>query len=223
MKRKEKEHLKTDPFVHFFEKAVLFYKNNRRFILLGAGVAALVVIILVALLLFRNMGSLGENKTYAEAFRVRTAENMSVDEKIAKLQEMKFKKGISAAGQLFIAALQYEKGDLAKAEATLAAMPKSRVAMINDDKNTLYAQVLVTTGKTAEAEAMLKGMLHEKKTVMAKELILMQLAKMQAMNKQNAEAVASLKQLISEYPDTPSAMEAQTLLAKIEGVAASGQ
>jgi predicted negative regulator of RcsB-dependent stress response len=205
MKKKEKDHLKADPFVHFVEKTITFFRNNRR-----------QIIALLAVFLFKNLSSTGENKIYAEAFRVRNDAKMSVDQKIAKLQEMKFKKGISAAGRLFIAALYYEKGDLAKTEAVLTEMPTSRIAMVNDEKHTLYAQVLAAGGKTAEAEGVLNRMLTDKKTAMAKELILMRLAKMQLKNQRKEEAAAALKRIMSEYPDTPSAMEAQNLLSTIE-------
>ncbi len=130
---------------------------------------------------------------------------------------MKLKKGISAAGGLFIASLYYEKGDLQKAEAALAAMPTSRVAMVNDEKQALSATVLAAGGKFREAENLLNRMLTDKKTAMAKELILLQLAKMQIKNQQKEEAAAGLKRIQSEYADTPSAMEAQNLLTAIEG------
>jgi predicted negative regulator of RcsB-dependent stress response len=223
MKRKEKEHLKADPFVHFFEKTITLYKNNRRQILLGAGIVLLAVIILLAVFLFKNLSSAGENKVYAEAFRVRTAESMTVDQKIAKLKEMKFKKGISAAGHLFLASLYYEKGDLQKTESILKEMPASRVAMVNDEKHTLYAQVLADGGKAAEAEGMLNRMLADKKTAVGKELILMQLAKIQLKNQKKADAASGLKRIISEYANTPSAMEAQTLLSSIEGASPAAQ
>jgi len=219
MKRKEKEHLKADPFVHFFEKTLAFYKHHRQRIFMGAGAVILVAVILLAVFLFQNLSSTGENKVYAEAFRIQTATDMSVDQKIAKLRDMKFKNGISAAGRLFLAALLYEKGDLAKAEAVLAAMPKSRVALVNDEKHTLTAQVLAAGGKTAEAEAVLDRMLTDKKTAMAKELILLQLARMRIKNQRNEEAAAALKRILSEYPDTPSANEAQNLLSTLEGAA----
>lgn len=220
MKRKEKEHLKADPFVHFFEQALAFYKHHRRNIFLGAGAVLLAVIVLLAVFLFQNLSSTGENKLYAAAYRVQTSADLSVDRKIAKLQGMKFGNGISAAGRLFLASLLYEKGDLAKAEAVLKEMPKSRVAMINDEKRTLSAQVLAAGGKKAEAEAVLEAMLTDKKTAMAKEIILLQLAKMRIKNQRNEEAAAALKRILSEYPDTPSANEAQTLLPAVEGAAA---
>jgi len=223
MKRKEKEHLKADPFVHFFEQAFAFFKSNRRWIIMGAGAVALVALALVAFFLFRNLSSAGENKLYAEAFRIRTAGDMTVDQKIGKLQEMKFRKGISAAGWLFRAALQYEKGDLRKAEATLAEMPQSRLALINDEKHSLYAEILAAGGKTAEAEAVLNRMLSDKKTAMPLELALIQLAKVQMAGKRDAEAASTLKRIQSEYPNTPGAMEAQRLLAAIEGESPAAQ
>ena len=92
---------------------------------------------------------------------------------------MKFRNGISASGRLFLAALCFEKGDLAGAEAALAAMPKSRVALLNDEKHLLRSQVLAAGGKITEAEAVLNQMLADKKTAVAKEAVLLQLAKLQ--------------------------------------------
>jgi hypothetical protein len=144
---------------------------------------------------------------------------MNVAQKIAGLQGMKFRNGISASGRLFLAALLYEQGDLAKAEAVLLAMPKSRVALLNDEKHLLTAQVLAASGKAAEAEAELNRLLTDKKTVMAREIVLLQLAKMQLKGKRNAEAAASLQRVLSEYGGTPGAMEAQGLLAALEAAA----
>ena len=223
MKKKEKEHLKSDPFVHFFEKTYTFFKNNHKRILIGAGIAALAVIILLAAFFFKNLSSAAENKVYAEAFRVRTDAKMSLDQKIVKLQEMKFKNGISTAGRLFIAALYYEKGDLQKAEALLQEFPASRIATLNDQKQILTAAVLAAGGKIQEAESLLNLMLTDKKTAMGKELILMQLAKMQVKSQRKEEAAAGLKRIMSEYPNTPSAMEAQNLLSTIEGEGQAAQ
>jgi predicted negative regulator of RcsB-dependent stress response len=213
MKRKEKEHLKADPFVHFFEQAIAFFKNNRRLILVAAGSVLLVVIIIAVVFFFSDLSTASENRLYASAFGIRNDAALSIDQKIAKLRELKFKKGISSAGRLFIASLYYEKGDMASAEKALQQYTGSRVAIINDQKKTLEAQVLAAGGKSREAMALLKRMLDDKETVMGKALILVMLAKIQIKSQLQEEAVASLKRVISEYPNTPSAQEAQTLLA----------
>jgi predicted negative regulator of RcsB-dependent stress response len=148
---------------------------------------------------------------------------MTVEQKIARLQGLKFRNGISASGRLFLAALLYEKGDLAKAESTLLAMPKSRVALLNDEKHLLYAQVLAANGKSSEAEGVLDRLLTEKKTVMAKEIILLQLAKLQIKGQRSGEAAAALKRILSEHGNTPGAMEAQSLLATIEAAGAASR
>jgi predicted negative regulator of RcsB-dependent stress response len=213
MKRKEKEHLKADPFVHFFEQAVTFFKNNRRLLLVGAGIALFLVIVMLAVFFFNNLSAAGENDLYASAFSIRSSTSMSIDQKIAKLQDLKFKKGISSVGPLFIAALYFEKGELANAEKSLQQYSGSRIAIINDQKKTLEAQVMAAGGKNREAMDLLKRMLDDKETVMSKELIILILARMQTKNQLREEAVASLKRIVSEYPNTPSAQEAQTLLA----------
>jgi len=221
MKRKEKEHLKADPFVHFMQQALAFFKSNRRPLLIGAGVAVLAAVILLAVFLFNNLSSSGENRRYAEAFRVRHDEKMGVDQKISALQGMKFGRGISAAGHLFLASLHYEKGDMQKAEAVLAAMPKSRVALVNDAKHALFAEVLAAGGKGTEARSELERLLANKNTAMAKELVLMKLAKLNIRDKRNDEAIAALKRVLAEFAETPSAAEARTLVSTMETSAAA--
>ena len=223
MKRKEKEHLKADPFVNFVEKAITFLKNNRRLLLAGAGIALLLVIALLVVFFFTNLSAAGENKLYASAFSISGNTNMSIDQKISKLQELKFKKGISSVGQLFIAALYYEKGDLPNAEKTLQQYSGSSIAIINDQKKTLEAQVLAAGGKSQEAMNLLNRMLEDKQTKMGKELIIMMLAKIQTKSLRQEEAVSSLKRIISEYPNTPSANEAQTLLSASEAADSAAQ
>jgi len=223
MKRKEKEHLKADPFVHFVEKAITFLKNNRRLFLVGAGIALLLVIALLVVFFFTNLNAAGENKLYASAFSISGNTSMSIDQKITKLQELKFKKGISSVGQLFIAALYFEKGDLPNAEKTLQQYSGSSIAIINDQKKTLEAQVLAAGGKSQEAMNLLNRMLEDKQTQMGKELIILMLAKIQTKSLRQEEAVSSLKRIISEYPNTPSANEAQTLLGAIEAADSAAQ
>lgn len=223
MKRKEKEHLKADPFVNFVEKAITFLKNNRRLLLAGAGIALLLVIALLVVFFFTNLSTAGENKLYASAFSISGNTNMSIDQKISKLQELKFKKGISSVGQLFIAALYYEKGDLPNAEKTLQQYSGSSIAIINDQKKTLEAQVLAASGKSQEAMNLLNRMLEDKQTQMGKELIILMLAKIQTKSLRQEEAVSSLKRIISEYPNTPSANEAQTLLSASEAADSAAQ
>lgn len=216
MKKKEKEHLKTDPFIRFFETAFVFVKSHRRWIVLGAGAVALAGLAVLLLLLLSNLSSSGENALYAEAFRVRNDAKLTLDQKITALQGMKFKRGISASGRLFLAALHFEKGELAKAEAVLKAMPASRVGVLNDEKHALSARVLAAGGRIAEAEALLNRLLADKHTVMARELILLQLARMQQQDKRDAEAAATLQRILAEHPNTPGAMEAQNLLSAID-------
>jgi predicted negative regulator of RcsB-dependent stress response len=216
MKRKEKEHLKADPFVEFVEKAVTFFKNNRRLLLAGAGIVLLLVILIMAVFFFNNLSAAGENDLYASAFSIRSDSSMSIDQKIAKLQELKFKKGISSAGPLFIATLYYEKNDLANAQKTLQQYSGSSVPIINDQKLALEAQIMAAGGKSQEAMNLLNRMLEDKQTQMGKELILLMLAKIQIKNQRREEAVSSLKRIISEYPNMPSAMEAQSLLGASE-------
>jgi predicted negative regulator of RcsB-dependent stress response len=217
MKKKEKEHLKADPFVHFFENALEFVKNNRRLILSAAGVLLLLVVVLVAAFFITGLSAASENKIYASAFRIRSDAALSIDQKIGQLRELKFKKGISSAGRLFIAALYYEKGDLANAEKALAEFSGSRLPILNDQKKMLEAQLLASAGKSQPAIDLLQRMVDDRKTVLGKDLVMLALARIQLDSQRREQAGASLKRIVSEYPNTSSAMEAQNLLKQIEG------
>jgi predicted negative regulator of RcsB-dependent stress response len=217
MKKKEKEHLKADPFVHFFENALEFVKNNRRLILSAAGVLLLLVVVLVAAFFITGLSAASENKIYASAFRIRSDAALSIDQKIGQLRELKFKKGISSAGRLFIAALYYEKGDLANAEKALAEFSGSRLPILNDQKKMLEAQLLASAGKSQPAIDLLQRMVDDRKTALGKDLVMLALARIQLDSQRREQAGASLKRIVSEYPNTSSAMEAQNLLKQIEG------
>jgi TolA-binding protein len=49
------------------------------------------------------------------------------------------------------------------------------------------------------------------------------MAKIQASSQRREESVASLKRIVSEYPNTPSAMEAQNLLSASESASPSAR
>jgi thioredoxin-like negative regulator of GroEL len=217
MKKKEKEHLKADPFVHFFENALAFTKNNRRLILSAAGILLLLVIVLIGVFFLTGLSAASENKVYANAYRIRSDAALSVDQKIDRLRELKFKKGISSAGRLFIAALYYEKGDLANAEKALAEFSGSRLPILNDQKKMLEAQLLASSGKIQPAIDLLQRMAEDPKTVLGKDLVMLAAAKIQLHSQRREEAGANLKRIVSEYPGTSSSMEAQNLLKEIEG------
>ncbi len=216
MKKKEKERLKTDPFVHFMQNALAFAKAHRRPLLAVAAAVVAALLLLLGALLLRNLSASGENALYAEAFRVRQDAALSLDQKIAALEGMKFRRGVSAAGRLFLASLHFEKGDLAKAGAALDAMPRSRVALLNDQKLALQARVLAAGGKTAEAEALLARLLAAKKPALARELVLLDLARLQSRAQRSSEAAATLQRILAEHPNTPAATEARTLLDTLE-------
>jgi predicted negative regulator of RcsB-dependent stress response len=220
MKKKEKEHLKADPFVHFFETALAFFKNNRRPLMVGAGIGLLAAVVLLAIFFFSSLSVARENRLYASAFAIRNDGGLSSEQKIAKLQELKFKNGISAAGRIFIAALYYEKGDVANAEKALQQCPDSRIPVVNDQKRLLSSRLLAAAGKNREAIDLLQRMAEDKKTAVNREVILLILAKLQAANRLQPEAESTLKRIVSEYPNTGSAMEAQTLLGAGAGPSA---
>ena len=67
MKRKEREHLKEDPFQQFIAKAMELLKTYKKEIFIGIAAVAAVAVIIVVMLIIQHFSVLAENKLYAQA------------------------------------------------------------------------------------------------------------------------------------------------------------
>lgn len=216
MKHQEKVHLREDPLLHFFEKALIFFQKYKREIVWGAGVIALVVLIAVVLLYFQGSTVTSENKLLARGLEIKNSSGLSVDEKIGRLKNIRPKKGISSVIGLYMAQLYVEKGDYPNALDALRGAPTSRIRIVNDQKRLLEAQILQFEGKSKEAEDMLTIMLSDSQTEVARDFVLFQLAKLQARSGHKQEAVSTLQRMMADFPNSMFAMEARNLLDSLE-------
>jgi len=216
MKRKEREHLKEDPFQLFIEKVLNLFQKYRKEILIGViGVAA--IIIIVTLILFLKSTSVsGENQLYNKALSIKESETFTFDQKIEELNQLKNKKGISASISLITAALYFEKGDMGKAKEALDTFKGSKYKLINEQKQLLEAEVLSSSDKKTEAVDLLNRVYLDPESKIAKDFVLLKMARIQARSGQTSTAVTNLKKIGEEFPQSPYARDAKTLLTKLE-------
>jgi len=217
MKRKEREHLKEDPFQQFIQKALAFLKQYRKLIYISAGVIAAVAIFITATLVIQLLSVGSDNRLYAEALEIKNDGTLSVDQKIEKLSQLPGKSGISASIKLFLASLYFEKGDLEKSKEALAGFPGSRYKLINDQKILLEADILISSNKTNEALELLNKLVSSPQAEVAKDFILLKMARIQVGMDQGEAAVNNLKKIIDEYPQSFYSYEARNLLKELEG------
>ncbi len=216
MKRKEREHLKEDPFKIFIGKVLNIVKKYRKEILIGL-IGAAVIIIIVSLALFLKSTSIsGENQLYSEALSIKESETLTVDRKIEKLSQLENKKGVSASITLMTAALCFEKGDVKKAKEVLDTFKGSKYKLINEQKILLEAEVLSGLDKKTEAVDLLNRVYLDPDSNIAKDFLLLKMARIQARTGQTGSAVTNLKKIGDEFPQSPYARDAGTLLSKLE-------
>jgi predicted negative regulator of RcsB-dependent stress response len=216
MKKKEREHLKEDPFQKFITQSMDFLNKYKKHLFAGLAILVALAVILLLVVLFKSHAISSENRLFSQAVTIKSDENLSVDQKIEKLNHLKTKSGISSAVKLFLAALYFEKNDLPKAKEELDHFPTSSINLLNDQKKFLEAEILISSGKITEALELLNQLLANPNTEIAKDLILLKMAKIQVRNEQTETAVANLNKIVEEYPQSPFKYEARDLLARLE-------
>ncbi len=216
MKRKEREHLKEDPFQQFISVAWETLKKYKKQIFLGiAGIAAVVVIIILVAII-HSFSISAENKLYAQALDIKNDKNLSIEQKVQQLGQMKSKGGIAASVKLLLASLYFEKGDLQKAKEILENFPSSKIKLLNDQKKLLEADIFNASMKPAEALELLNQLLNDPKSEISKDFILLKMARIQAKTEKTETAVANLNKIMEEYPQSAYSFEARTLLDELE-------
>jgi len=216
MKRKEREHLKEDPFQQFITRALEILKKFKKEIYLGVAIAAAVVVILVGVVIIRSYSISTENKLYAQALDIKNDEKLSVEQKVEQLSQLKSKGGISASIKLLLASLYFEKGDLQKAKEVLDNFPTSKIKLLNDQKKLLEADILISSMKQTEGLELLNQLLNDPGSEIAKDFILLKMARVQAKTEQTETAVANLNKIINEYPQSAYSFDARNLLNELE-------
>jgi len=215
MKRKEREHLKEDPFQLFIGGAIDLLKKYKKELLIGFGAALVLVLAIIVIGIVRTGSLAGENTVYSDALTIKNDAALTVDQKIEKMSALKDKGGISASINLFLAALYFEKDDFQKASDTLNDFNSSN-PLLKSEKKLLEAEILNASDKKKDALQLLNTMLADPKSQIAKDFILMRMAKIQVKDGQNETAVTNLNKLIDEYPQSYYSYEARNLIKELE-------
>lgn len=216
MKRKEREHLKEDPFMHFIEIVFGKLRDFKKEIIIGV-TAVIIVIIALVVIGFVKSGSVStENKLFSEALAIKNDAKLTVDQKIENLLKIESKGGLSSATKLFLAGLYFEKGDIAKADETLKAFPSTGSKLIKDQKRLMEAEILAASKKHKEALELLNKLFNDPDSEVGKDYVLFKMAKMQVDSNQKETAITNLKKLTEDYPRSMYSYEARTLLSQID-------
>jgi predicted negative regulator of RcsB-dependent stress response len=216
MKRKEREHLKEDPFQQFITQALEILKKFKKEIFLGIAAVAGVVVIIVVVAIIRSYSISAENKLYAQALDIKNDEKLSVEQKVEQLSQLKSKGGISASIKLLLASLYFEKGDIQKSKEVLDNFPTSKIKLLNDQKKLMEADLLISSMKQKEALELLNQLLNDPVSEIAKDFILLKMARVQARTEQTETAVANLNKIIDEYPQSAYTFDARNLLNELK-------
>jgi len=216
MKKKEREHLKEDPFQHFIQVVIETLRQYKKEILIGVGVAVTIVLIFVVIALVRAGSIAKENRIYSDALLINNNDQLTVDQKIEKLSQLKSGSGVSASAKLFLASLYFQKGDIDKSTEILKGISKSSSVLINSKKKLLEAEVLNAKGKTKEALDAFSQILADPKSAVPKDYLLLRMAKLQVKEGMKDTAITNLNKLMEDHPQSPYSNEARTLLTDLE-------
>jgi outer membrane protein assembly factor BamD (BamD/ComL family) len=216
MKKKERVHLKEDPFQIFIENVLTVIKKYKSEIFIGVSAAAAIVIIILLVSFLRSGSISSENQRYAEALAIQNSDALTTDQKIEKLSQLDAGSGISSSIKLSLAALYFEKGEITKAGEVLAQFPNSKYKLINDKKKLLEAEVLKASGKEKEALDILYKLFSDPGAEIGKDFILFKMARIQVKAEQLETAAANLKKITEDYPQSLYSRDAQALLTEIE-------
>ncbi|MBN1196545.1 MAG: hypothetical protein JXA62_03985 [Candidatus Aminicenantes bacterium] len=215
MKRKERAHLKEDPFQHFISTVLQWISLNRRKLVATAVVIASVLVVLAAVTLVRAHSYTRENRRYSEALEIRNNDSLTVDEKIEKLSQLKAGRGLSAAAQLFLVGLYMEQGRVQDALEMMDDISSSHLDIINDQKTLLEAQILSASDQERQALDLFNQLLADKDTEVAKDYVLLLMARTQYKARQLDMARQTIERLLEEYPLTAFSSQAKELQDKL--------
>ncbi len=216
MKRKEREHLKEDPFVDFIGKIIEVFNKSKKWVLLGGGALIVIVLVIVIFVFIRSKSISNENNLYARAFSVKSSDTLSSGEKLTELKKLKPKRGISSVIDLFIASIYFEEGEMKTARQVIDESSKSKVKLVNDEKILLKAEILNGMNKHKEAINLFNKLLTDRDLEISKDFILLKVAKIQLKMGHKKLAISNLKNLTNDFPESFYYDDAISLLGEIE-------
>ncbi len=216
MKRKEREHLKEDPFAVFIETVIQKFSDLKKEILTIIAIIIFIGIIVGAVLLIRSSSISKENGLFAKALEIKNSSFLTNDQKIEQLSKIDSGKGISATINFYIATIHFNEGQFKKAKEILENSPESSIQYINDEKKLLKSEIFMALGEKSEAIKLLKQVLFEGNSKVPKDFILLKIAKYEIIQNNKPSALENLKKLIEEYPDSIYSRDARKMISSME-------
>lgn len=215
MKKKERAHLKEDPFINFIERILDILKKFKKEIFIALGFCVAVIALVLIIMFIKSRSASLENQLYTEALEIKNSATLGLQQKISGLEAIKPRKGISAAIHIMLATLHFENNDYQKAAALIQESPASQIKLVNDQKTFLEAEILNATSKAPEAIGIMNKIFSDSKSEIPKDFILLRIAKIQVEAGQKESAITTLERLTGEYPGSFYSAEANTLLQSL--------
>ncbi len=215
MKRKEREHLKEDPFVEFIEKVLEKIRDYKKQILIATLIIVLLFITIITIVLINNHFVTKQNQALEKAMIIISNQDLSIDNKIKELQKIEYSNGIAQAIDLQIASLFYEKNDFDNSLKYIEKISDTN-KLLFDQKRLLKAQISYSKGEIQKAIELLNLLLSESESELNKDLVLYKLANYQIKQKLYDKAKSNLKKIISEFPYSFYREKASELLMKLK-------
>ncbi len=212
MKKKEREHLKEDPFANFIQLVIDKFNEFKREIFIIAGVIVIIALVIIAVLLIRTGSISKDNNNFAAALKIWNSASMTSDQKIEKLSEFKAGKGVSSAITLYLASLYYQKEDYIKAKEVLAEY-RGGNKLLNDQKKLLDAELLIALKDGKRGLDTLHQLLSDSKSEISKDYLLLRIAKINIKDGMGKSAKDNLNRLLLEFPQSIYQREAQKLMS----------
>ena len=212
MKKKEKKHLKEDPFANFIQLVIEKFNEFKREIVIIAGVVVIIAIVIIAILLLRTGSISKDNNNFASALEIWKSTTMTSEQKINELSSFKAGKGISSAINFYLASLYYQKEDYIKAKEVLSEYSGSN-KLLDDQKKLLDAELLIALKEGKRGLDTLHQLLSDSKSEISKDYLLLKIAKINIKDGMEKSAKDNLRRLLIEFPQSIYQREAQKLMS----------
>ncbi len=215
MKRKEREHLKEDPFVEFIERTLEKIRDYKKEILIATTIIVVFFITILTIVLINNHSIKKQNQILEKAMIINSKNDLTIDKKIEELKKIEYNSGIAQAIDLQIASLYFQKNDFDNSLKYINKIDSSN-KLLFDQKRFLKAQILYSKGETQKAIEMLNLLVSESDSELNKDLLLYKLANYQIKQKLFDKAELNLKKIMTEFPYSFYRQKALELLSKIK-------
>ncbi len=212
MKKKEREHLKEDPFANFIQLVIDKFNEFKREIVIISGVVVIIAIIIIAILLIRTGSISKDNNNFAAALEIWNSTTLTSEQKIEKLSEFKTGKGVSSAITFYLASLYYQKEDYIKAKEVLSGYNGDN-KLLNDQKKLLDAEILIALKEEKRGLDIFHQLLSDSKSEISKDFLLLRIAKINLKDGMTKSAKDNLNRLVNEFPESIYQREARELMS----------